>query len=152
MATTRSTGKISPKSVRQTRTYFLKLLQTPHVPPVGRHGQRGKTFEHPAWVLMLIGVLAVKCQERTSLGIHRMTCRFWNELCGRKGQLPPISESHLRVRLEKIGYQCGTAPGYVVQIFPPEHLKYSRQWREDDEQGIGTRLARQAQSTRDDSG
>jgi hypothetical protein len=24
--------------------------------------------------------------------------------------------------LKKIGYQLGTAPGYVVQIFPPEYL------------------------------
>jgi len=123
MATTRFTGKISPKWVRQTRKYFLKFLQATHFPPVERHGQRGKTFEYPEWVIMLIGVLAVKCQEQTYLGIHRMTCRFWNELCGRKVQLPPISESQLRARLKKIGYQLGTAPGYVVQIFPPEYLE-----------------------------
>jgi hypothetical protein len=79
MATTRSTGKISPTWVRQTRTYFLTFLQAPHFPPVERHGPRGKTFESPAWVIMLIGVLAVKGQEPTYLGIHRMTCRFWNE-------------------------------------------------------------------------
>jgi len=36
---------------------------------------------------MLIGVLAVKCKEQTCLDIHRMTCRFWKELCGRKVQL-----------------------------------------------------------------
>jgi hypothetical protein len=74
-------------------------------------------------LIRLIGVLAVKCQEQTYLGIHRMTCRFWNELCGRKVQLPPISERQLRARLKKISYQLGTAPGYVVQIFPPESLK-----------------------------
>jgi hypothetical protein len=123
MATNRSTGKISPKWVRQTRKYFLKFLQATHFPPVERHGQRGKTFEYPEWLIMLIGVLAVRCQEQTYLGIHRMTCRFWNELCGRQVQLPPISESQLRARLKKIGYQLGTAPGYVVQIFPPEYLK-----------------------------
>jgi hypothetical protein len=33
---------------------------------------------------MRIGVLAVKCKETTYLGTHRMTCRFWNEICGRK--------------------------------------------------------------------
>jgi hypothetical protein len=122
MAAIRSTGKISPTWVRQTRKYFLKFLQATHFPPVARHGQRGKTFEYPEWLIMLIGVLAVKCQEHTYLGIHRMTCRFWNELCGRKVQLPPISESQLRARLKKIGYQLGTAPGYVVQIFPPAYL------------------------------
>ena len=76
MATTRSTGKISPKWVRQTRKYFLKFLHATHVPPVERHGQRGKTFESPEWLIRLIGVLAVTCQEPTDLGIHRMTCRL----------------------------------------------------------------------------
>jgi hypothetical protein len=123
MATNRSTGEISPKWVCQTRKYVLKFLQATHFPPVERHGQRGKTFEYPEWLIMLIGVLAVRCQEQTYLGIHRMTCRFWNELCGRQVQLPPISESQWRARLKKIGYQLGTAPGYVVQIFPPEYLK-----------------------------
>jgi hypothetical protein len=79
MATTRSTGKISPTWVRQTRQDLLTFLHATHVPPVARHGQRGKTFASPAWVLMLIGVLAVTCQEPTSLGMHRMTCRFWHE-------------------------------------------------------------------------
>jgi hypothetical protein len=55
MATTRSTGKISPKGVRQTRKYSLKFLQAPHVPPVARPGQRRKTFEYPEWLIMLIG-------------------------------------------------------------------------------------------------
>ena len=62
-------------------------------------------------------------QRATYLGIHRMTCRFWNELCGRQVRLPPISESQWRARLKKIGYQLGTAPGYVVHIFPPEYLE-----------------------------
>jgi hypothetical protein len=79
MATLCSTGKISPTWVRQTRQYFLKFLHATHVPPVERHGQRGRTFEDPEWLIMLIGGLAVKCQEHTALGIHRMTCRFWNE-------------------------------------------------------------------------
>ena len=122
MATTRSASKISPKWVRQTRKYFLKFLQTTRFPPVERHGQRGKMFAYPEWVIMLIGVLAVKCREPTYLGIHRLTCRFWKQLCGRQVRLPPISESQLRARLKKIGYQLGTAPGYVFQIFPPEYL------------------------------
>jgi len=70
---------MSPTWVRQTRTSFLTCLHATHVPPVERHGQRGKTFEYPEWLIMLIGVLAVKCQEPTDLGIHRMTCRFWHE-------------------------------------------------------------------------
>ena len=79
MATTRSPSKISPTWVRQTRKYCLKFLQATHVPPVERHGYRGQTFIDPEWLIMLIGVLAVKCKEPTYVGIHRMTCRFWPE-------------------------------------------------------------------------
>jgi hypothetical protein len=93
MAATRSTSKMAPKWVRQTRKYFLKFLHSTGFPPVERRGERGPTFMYPEWLIMLIGVLAVKCKEPTYLGIHRMTCRFWHELCGRQGQLPPISES-----------------------------------------------------------
>ena len=123
MAATSATSKISPTWVRQTRDYFLKFLQTTCFPSVKRHGQRGKTFEYPEWLIMLIGILAVKCKEPTSLGIHRMTCRFWHELGGRQLRVPPLSESQLRARLKKIGYQLGTAPGYVFQLFPPEYLE-----------------------------
>ena len=129
MAATNSTSKISPAWVRQTRDYFLKFLQTTRFPPVERHGQRGKTFEYPEWLIMLIGVLAVKCKEPTYLGIHRMTCRFWKELCGRQVRLPPISESQLRERLKKIGFQPGKPPGYIFQIFPAEYLGEGGQWR-----------------------
>jgi hypothetical protein len=79
MAATRSTSKLSRKWVRQTRRYFLKFLHATRFPSVERHGQRGKMFEYPEWLIMLIGVLAVKCKEQSYLGIHRMTCRFWNE-------------------------------------------------------------------------
>jgi hypothetical protein len=123
MAATSSTSKLSPRWVRQTRDYFLQFLQVTRFPPVERHGHRGKTFEYPEWLIMLIGVLAVTCKEPTYLGMHQMTCRFWHELCGRKVRLPPISERQWRARLQKIGYQLGTAPGYVVQIFPPEYLR-----------------------------
>jgi hypothetical protein len=129
MAATNSTSKISPAWVRQTRDYFLKFLQTTRFPPVERHGQRGKTFEYPEWLIMLIGVLAVKCKEPTYLGIHRMTCRFWKELCGRQVRLPPMSESQLRERLKKIGFQPGKPPGYIFQIFPAEYLGEGGQWR-----------------------
>jgi hypothetical protein len=129
MAATRSTGKISPQWVRQTRTHFLQFLDATRFPAVERHGQRGKTFAYPEWLIMLIGVPAVKCKEQSYLGIHRMTCRFWRELCGRQVRLPPISESQLRERLKKIGYQLGKPPGYVFQIFPPEYFDERSQWR-----------------------
>jgi hypothetical protein len=129
MAATRSTSKLSRKWVRQTRRYFLQFLHATRFPAVARHGQRGKTFEYPEWLIMLIGVLAVKCKEPTYLGIHRMTCRYWKALCGHKVQLPPISESQLRERLKKIGFQPGTPPGYVLQIFPAGYFEDRDQWR-----------------------
>jgi hypothetical protein len=125
MAATRSTSKLSRKWVRQTRRYFLQFLDATGFPSVERHGQRGKTFEYPEWLIMLIGVLAVKCKEQTYLGIHRMTCRCWKALCGRQVRLPPISESQLRERLKKIGFQPGKPPGYVLQIFPAGYLEDS---------------------------
>jgi hypothetical protein len=123
MATTHSTSKISPTWVRQTRVYFLEFLHATRFPAVERHGHRGQRFGYPEWLIMLIGILAVKCKEQSYLGIHRLSCRFWKELCGRKVKLPPISESQLRERLKKIGYQLGTAPEYVFQIFPREYFE-----------------------------
>jgi hypothetical protein len=123
MAATRSSSKLSRKWVRPTRKYFLKFLQATYFPPVERPGYRGQMFVYPEWLIMLIGALAVKCKEPTYLGIRRKTCRFWHELCGRNRRLPAISEIQFRARLKKIGCQPGTAPGYVVQVFPPTYLE-----------------------------
>jgi hypothetical protein len=84
MAATRSTSELSRTWVRHTRRYVLQFLHATRFPAVERHGQRGKTFEYPEWLIMRIGVLAVKCKEPTSLGLHRMTCRCREALCGRK--------------------------------------------------------------------
>lgn len=86
MAATRSTSKLSRTWVRHTRRSVLQFLDATRFPSVARHGQRGQTFEYPEWLIMLIGVLAVTCQEQTYLGIHRMTCRCWKALCGRQVQ------------------------------------------------------------------
>jgi hypothetical protein len=37
--------------------------------------ERGSEVEYPAWLIMLIGVLAVKCKEKTYVGIHRLSRR-----------------------------------------------------------------------------
>ena len=92
MAATRPTGKRSRKWVRHTRKSVLQFLHTTRFPAIERHGQRGKTLASPEWVIRLIGILAVTCQEPTSLGIHRLTCRFWKDLCGQHLRLPPLSE------------------------------------------------------------
>ena len=56
-------------------------------------------------------------------GIHHLSTRYWKELCGQENPLPPISESQLRERLKKIGFQPGTGAGYLYQIFPPTYFR-----------------------------
>lgn len=123
MARKGSPRKLSPDWIRQTRDYFLHFLHETRFPPIARHGTRGRTFDYPEWLIMLIGVVAVKCQEKTYQGIHRLACHYWPELCGPDLKRPPISESQLRERLKKIGVEPGAAPGYVFQIFPPAYLE-----------------------------
>ena len=114
---------VSKEWVQQTRAYFLEFLRVTKFPHVPRHGERGLTFEYPEWLIMLIGVLAVKCKEKTYVGIHRLCLRYWKELCGKEVQAPPISESELRLRLKKICFQPGVGAGYIQQIFPPDYLR-----------------------------
>jgi hypothetical protein len=78
---------------------------------------------YPEWLIMLIGVLAVKSKAKTYVGIHRLSARYWQELCGQEVTLPPISESQLRERLKKICFEPGTGAGYIYQIFSPDHLR-----------------------------
>jgi hypothetical protein len=91
-------ARFPPPWVRQTRTSFLQFLDATRFPAVERHGQRGKTCTYPEWLILLMAVLAVKGTAQSYLGLHRMTCRFWNERCGRQGRLPPISARHWRER------------------------------------------------------
>jgi hypothetical protein len=72
---------------------------------------------------MRIGVVAVKCQEKTSVGIPRLSTRYGQELCGNEGQVPPLSASHLRERLKEIRFGPGSGAGYIQQLFPPEYLR-----------------------------
>jgi len=142
-AATSSTSQIFPTWVRQSRDDFLEFLPATQCPPSDRHGQRGKTFEYPEWLIMLMGILAVKGTEPTVLGLQRMPGRFWTELCGRQVKVPPISESPLRARLKKIGDQLGNPPGDVWQIVPAADLGDSGQWRYDAEQRSGAGLAQE---------
>jgi hypothetical protein len=116
-------SRISKRWVKQTRAYFLTFLQETKFPELDRHGERGEAFQYPEWLIMLIGVLAVKSQENTYLGMHRLSTRDWNELCGGQLQAPPISESQLRERLKKISFQPGSGAGYMHQIFPPDYWR-----------------------------
>jgi hypothetical protein len=94
----RAGSMISKRWVKQTRAYFLKFLWETKFPELDRHAERGEACHYPEWLSMLIGGLAVKSQEKTYLGIHRLSTRSWNELWGGQLQAPPISESQWRER------------------------------------------------------
>jgi len=123
MQESRTEGMVSKEWIKATRTHVLDFLHTTGFPALPRHGERGLLCAYPEWLIMLIGVLAVKCKEKTYVGIHRLSTRYWQELCGQDGTLPPISESQLRERLKKIGFKPGTGAGYIYQIFSPDHLR-----------------------------
>lgn len=114
---------ISKQWVKQTRAYFLTFLRETHFPELERQGERGAAVRYPEWLIMLIGVLAVKCKEKTYLGIHRLARTYWKELCGLQVHAPPISERQLRARLKKIRFEPGTGAGYIQQMFPLEYLR-----------------------------
>jgi len=114
---------ISKAWIKQTREYFLAFLRETHFPEIERHGARGGPFHYPEWLIMLIGILAVKCKAKTYLGIHRLSTTYWKELCGEHVHVPPISERQLRERLKKISFRPGTGAGYIYQIFPPDYLR-----------------------------
>jgi len=67
--------------------------------------------------------VAVKSKEKTYVGIHRLSTRYWQELCGQEVRAAPISESRLRERLKKICFVPGSGAGYVYQIFSPDYLR-----------------------------
>ena len=123
MQESRTEGMVSKEWIQATRTYFLDFLHTTGFPALPRHGERGVLCAYPEWLIMLIGVLAVKCKEKTYVGIHRLSTRYWQELCGQEVTLPPISESQLRERLKKICFEPGTGTGYIYQIFSPAYLR-----------------------------
>ena len=108
MKKSRTGSMVSQEWVQATRTYFLDFLHTTMFPELPRHGERGLMDAYPEWLIMLIGVLAVKCKEKTYVGLHRLSTRYWQDLCGHEVTLPPISESQLRERLKKIGFEPGT--------------------------------------------
>ena len=114
---------VSKQWIKETRTYFLEFLRETQFPEFTQPRGRGSPGVYPEWLIMLIGVVAVKCKEKTYVGIHRLSTRYWQELCGKEVQAPPISASQLRGRLKKIRFEPGTGAGYIQQIFPPAYLR-----------------------------
>jgi hypothetical protein len=123
MSESRTGSMISRQWIKETRRYFLDFLRATHFPEFTRPRGRGSPGVYPEWLVMLIGVVAVKCKEKTYVGIHRLSTRYWQELCGNEVHAPPISVSQLRARLKKICFVPGSGAGYIRQIFPPEYLR-----------------------------
>jgi hypothetical protein len=123
MPPSRTGSMVSKQWIKETRTDFLEFLRQTQFPEFAQPRGRGSPGAYPEWLIMLIGVVAVKCKEKTYVGIHRLSTRYWQELCGKEVQAPPISASQLRARLKKIRFEPGTGAGYIPQIFPPAYLR-----------------------------
>jgi hypothetical protein len=144
----RASSMISKRWVKQTRVYFLKFLWETKFPELDRHAERDAPCHYPEWLIMLIGGLAVKSQEKTSLGIHRLSTRDGNELCGGPLKAPPIAASQWRARLKNSRFQPGSGAGYMHHIFPPEYWRSGGQCRQDDGPCAGPGLASHATKAR----
>jgi hypothetical protein len=123
MPESRTGSMVSKQGIRETRKYFLDFLRATNFPEFVHPGERGPEVEYPEWLIMLIGVVAVKSKEKTYVGIHRLSVRYWKELCGKEVRGSPISESRLRGRLKKICFQPGSGAGYIYQMFAPDYLR-----------------------------
>jgi hypothetical protein len=123
MPESRPGSMISKQWIKETRCYFLDFLRTPHFPECTQLQGRGSPGVYPEWRIRLIGVVAVKCKEKTDVGIHRLRTRYWQELCGQEVQAPPLAARQLRARLKKIGLVPGSGAGDIPQIFPPDYLR-----------------------------
>jgi hypothetical protein len=60
---------------KETGEYCLAFLRATNFPKLSRQGERGAEVEYPEWGIMLIGVVAVRCKEKTYVGIHRLSTR-----------------------------------------------------------------------------
>jgi len=85
----RTGSMVSKQWGKATRNSVLDFLRETHFPELTRRGGRGSSCEDPEWLIMLIGVGAVKGKEKTYVGIHRLSTRYWQELCGQEVYAPP---------------------------------------------------------------
>lgn len=112
-------SKLNPQWITETRQDFVDFLELTNFPHPERNGTRGSRFDYPEWLIMFIAVVAVKCQEKSYQGIHRMTKQYWQEIAHGL-ELSVISETQLRERLKKICHEPGKPAGFIFQIFPAE--------------------------------
>ncbi len=116
---TSTVSKLNSEWIAETRRYFLDFLELTKFPHPERNGTRGTQFDYPEWLIMLIAILAVKCKEKSYLGIHRMAEKYWSQIAAGVDR-PVISESQLRERLKKICHEPGKPAGFLFQVFPRE--------------------------------
>jgi len=67
---------VSKQWIGETRRYFLDFLRATNFPEFAHAGERGPEEKYPEWLIMLIGVMAVKSKEKTYMGIHRLSTRY----------------------------------------------------------------------------
>jgi hypothetical protein len=98
MQESRTESMVSQQGVKATRKYFWDFLRATHFPEFTEPRARGSPGVYPEWLIMLIGVVAVKCKVKPNVGIHRLSTRYWSALWGNEVQAPPIAASQLRER------------------------------------------------------
>ena len=76
MQESRAESMVSKQWVKATRRYFLDFLRATHFPEFTDPRGRGSPGVYPEWLIMLIGVVAVKCKVKTYVGIHRLSTRY----------------------------------------------------------------------------
>ena len=124
--------KISEEWIVACRKDFRGFLEETGFPDPKRNGERGSEFEYPEWLIMFIGVLAVKAKIKTYKGIQRLVTGYWDAI-GKDIKRKVISERQLRDRLKKICFKPGKTPVYVSQIFPGITYGEGCKRRQDDE-------------------
>lgn len=134
------TFKLNPKWIREVKDYFYEFLDETGFPDPERMGSRGPGFDYPERLIMLISILAVKCQLKSYVRLHAMAVRYWS-LIRPNRQIKPISERQLRDRLKKIGYSTRRAPAFIFQIFPEEFFEQGGKRRQDDDKSKRTGVA-----------
>lgn len=68
MQQSRTGSMVSKQWLEETRKYFLEFLRATNFPEFVSAGDRGPEVEYPEWLIMLIGVVAVKSKERRMWG------------------------------------------------------------------------------------
>ena len=65
MQESRTESMVSKQWVKATRRYFLDFLRATHFPEFTDPRRRGSPGVYPEWLIMLMGVVAVKGKVKT---------------------------------------------------------------------------------------